>query len=128
MGRPQSIHITSGGTPLVPLRRAADVVLAGLLLVALAPVMALLALLVRSTSHGPVLARRPVATADGRSAALLAFRTQVDGGATTAHERLRAVVGADHAYTPVGRYIARLRLDRLPRLVNVLRGDAGILA
>jgi putative colanic acid biosysnthesis UDP-glucose lipid carrier transferase len=130
MGRPQTISLSesrpaSGAVVLA--RRCADVVIAALALIVLAPLLATLALLVRLTSHGPVLHRESSLSPSGRPVNLLVFRTLVDGGATVAHERLRAAIGAGEAYSPVGRQIARLRLDRLPRLINVLRGDSTLL-
>jgi lipopolysaccharide/colanic/teichoic acid biosynthesis glycosyltransferase len=111
-----------------PVVRAADVVAGTLLLVVSAPLMAVLALAVRLSSHGPVLHREPVITAAGRRLELLSFRTTVDGGNTTAHERVRAVVGADERapLTPAGRFLRAARLERLPRLLNVVSGSASI--
>lgn len=133
MGRPQTITLSESTTTAVAsvrIRRAADVMVAGLLLILAAPLIATVALLVRVTSHGPVLARYPLAARRGRRADLLTFRTLVDGGGTEAHARLRAVVGADgqKAYSPVGKALTKLRLHRLPRLVNVLRGDISLFS
>lgn len=128
MGRPQTVSL-SRSTPTTgsSLRRAADVVLSGLLLLIALPLLALVALLVRVSSHGPVLHREQGVGPDGRRVELLSFRTLIDGGGTEVHARLRAVVGGGDAYTPVGRLLARLRLDRLPRLLNVLRGETSLV-
>jgi lipopolysaccharide/colanic/teichoic acid biosynthesis glycosyltransferase len=130
MGRVRSFPIPAPpsvrhpGRP-APLARVADVVVAGLGLLLAAPLMALLGLLVHVTSHGPVLQRDLVAGTDGRSVELLSFRTVLDGARTQAHERVRAVVGAtaEEPLTPVGGVMRTLRLDRLPRLVNIVAGD-----
>ena len=108
--------------------RVADVVVGGLLLVVSLPLIAVLALAVRATSNGPVLHREPVPGASGGHRDLLSFRTLIDGASTKAHERMRAVVGAEHAttYTALGRMLERTRLDRLPRLVNVVGGSASL--
>jgi lipopolysaccharide/colanic/teichoic acid biosynthesis glycosyltransferase len=130
MGRPQSITLSETATAPArvgsALRRGADIAVSGLLLVLSAPLLVVIAVLVRTTSHGPVVHRDAVAGRAGHTIELLSFRTQVDGGGTDAHARLRAVVGRNHAWTPVGHNLARLRLDRLPRLVNVLKGDTSL--
>jgi lipopolysaccharide/colanic/teichoic acid biosynthesis glycosyltransferase len=113
-----------------PLVRTADVLVALLALVVLAPLMALLALLVRLSSHGRVLNREEARDPSGRRTYLLSFRTVLDGGETETHARMRAIVGADfHAVlTPVGRVMRSTRLDRLPRLFNVLSGSTSLFS
>jgi lipopolysaccharide/colanic/teichoic acid biosynthesis glycosyltransferase len=112
-----------------PLARAADVAVSALALLLALPVLAAVALAVRLSSHGPVLERTPATGRDGRAVQLLAFRTLVDGGRTEAHERFRSVIGAGADATPVtsvGQVLQRLRLDRLPRLLNVLAGHRSL--
>jgi lipopolysaccharide/colanic/teichoic acid biosynthesis glycosyltransferase len=113
---------------LARLQRAADVVVGVTLLVLAAPLIAVAALAVRVSSHGPVLQRARVRTRSGANAELLSFRTLLDGGGTHTHERLRAVVGAgaEVAVTPVGRVLVATRLHRLPRLVNVVAGHTSL--
>jgi putative colanic acid biosynthesis UDP-glucose lipid carrier transferase len=113
-----------------PLLRGADLIAGSLLLLLAAPLMAVVALAVRASSHGPVLHRVPVVDGRGRRADLLSFRTMVDGAGTRDHERLRAVIGAAAGghYTGVGRLLERTGLESLPRLVNVLLGHASLFA
>jgi lipopolysaccharide/colanic/teichoic acid biosynthesis glycosyltransferase len=108
------------------LKRAVDLAGGLVLLVLALPALAAIALAVRLSSHGPVLRRDGVLRPGGARIELLSFRTVVDGGDTAAHERLRAVIGApaDAATTGVGRVLRRTRLDRLPRLLNVVRGQS----
>lgn len=108
--------------------RLADIVASVLVLVLAGPLIAVLAVAVRLSSNGPVLHRRPAMTADGRRVELLSFRCVLDGGGTEAHQRIRAVVGgADRQpLTGPGRIIRRLRLERLPRLVNVAAGHVSL--
>jgi lipopolysaccharide/colanic/teichoic acid biosynthesis glycosyltransferase len=132
MGRPQSIILSETATTattrrdLRSVKRGADVVVSVVLLLVAVPAFAIAALMVRLTSHGPVLHREPSIGRRGTTVELLSFRTRVDGAGTEAHARVRAVVGATDAYTPVGRFLSRLRLERLPRLVNILRGDTSL--
>src|SRR5262245_26418275 len=126
------------GTPLPPLndgqratrpldevgRRVIDIVVAGLGLVLVAPLMAAIAILVRATSPGPVLFRQERI---GRGLApfrLLKFRTMV----ADAPSRGPAItVGADPRVTGVGAFLRRTKLDELPQLVNVMRGDMSLV-
>lgn len=108
--------------------RAAGRLIAGVLLLAALPLVAILAIAVRLSSIGPVLHREPAMDPRGRRVELLSFRTAVDGAGTTHHERLRAVIGADYeaALTGVGRVMHATGVHRLPRLFNVAAGHSAL--
>jgi lipopolysaccharide/colanic/teichoic acid biosynthesis glycosyltransferase len=104
------------------LRRLVDVTVAGLLLVAVSPLLVVLALLVRATSSGPGFFRQTRIGRDGRPFVLLklrTMRTDAPGPAITA--------GADPRITPLGARLRRTKLDELPQLWNVLRGDMSLV-
>ena len=105
-------------------RRALDVVVSGVGLVLLLPLLGLIALLVKATSPGPVLF---VQERVGRGLVpfrLLKFRTMV----ADAPARGPAItVGADPRVTAVGALLRKTKLDELPQLVNVLRGDMSLV-
>ena len=118
-------------------KRATDVVLAGLLLVLFVPVALVLALLVKVSSPGPVLFRQPRVGRNGRQFSLLKFRSmRID-----AEERLRRdpalydaylannfkVPGHDPRLTPVGRYLRMMSVDEIPQLLNVLGGHMSLV-
>ena len=131
MGRIHTLSTLSPGIRRTPrIVRVADAVVGVLALIVLAPLMLVLALLVRLSSHGRVLHREDARDARGRPVRLLSFRTVLDGGDTATHARLRAIVGADPhaAVTPVGRVMRATRLDRLPRLFNVVAGSASLFS
>jgi exopolysaccharide biosynthesis polyprenyl glycosylphosphotransferase len=88
-------------------------------LIVLAPLLALIALAIKLDSPGPVLFIQDRAGLGGRRIRLLKFRTMrpCDGPAS---EWAR---DNDHRVTRVGRWLRRYRLDELPQLINVLRGD-----
>jgi exopolysaccharide biosynthesis polyprenyl glycosylphosphotransferase len=89
------------------------------------PVMLLVALLVKLTSRGPVLFRQQRVGLKGKVFTLLKFRSMVvDAEATT------GAVWAqrdDPRVTPVGKYLRKLRLDELPQLINVLKGEMSLV-
>jgi len=115
-------------------KRALDIALAGLLLLALAPLMACIALAVRLSSRGPILLRQQRVGEHGRVFHMLKFRTMYpfdeDGEAAPRTEA--AAVDAyktpgDPRVTPLGRYLRRASLDELPQLWNVLRGEMSLV-
>jgi lipopolysaccharide/colanic/teichoic acid biosynthesis glycosyltransferase len=103
--------------------------------VALSPVMAAVALLVKLDSKGPALYRREVVGRRGRTFDAFKFRTMaVDGDDLLARRPdLRAELEAngklrhDPRVTRVGRWLRRTSLDELPQLFNVLRGQMSLV-
>ncbi len=117
------------------LKRAFDLLVAGVLLMLAAPLMAVTALLVRMTSPGPVLHRGMRPGMAERPFACLKFRTMYEGAEQEQEnlEPLNESSGAifklrdDPRVTPVGRFLRRFSLDELPQLVNVLRGEMSLV-
>lgn len=136
------------GLPLLALRQtnprswqffvkhASDRVLAGLLLLLLAPLMAAIALAVWRSSPGSILYSQERVGRDGRPFKLLKFRSMRPSTETVDFaviERLEiaglgpgGIEGEDRR-TAVGRFLRRSGLDELPQLVNVLRGEMSIV-
>lgn len=104
-------------------KRLFDIAIAGILVVALLPVMAVVALVIALESRGPVFFRQSRMGLDGAPFTMYKFRTMA--------------VGAEHAglytepddarVTRIGRVIRRRRLDELPQLWNVIRGDMSLV-
>ncbi len=105
-------------------KRALDLVLAGSGLVVLSPLMALIALAVKLQDRGPVLYRQTRLTKGGEEFRLLKFRTMVPG---SEFEGPRLVAKDDSRVTTVGRWLRRTRMDELPQLVNIIRGEMSIV-
>jgi lipopolysaccharide/colanic/teichoic acid biosynthesis glycosyltransferase len=84
-----------------------------------------IALLVKVSSAGPVLYRQERVGKDGRVFTLYKFRTMVKG----AEEKVGPVLASrtDPRATKVGRILRATRLDELPQLLNVLRGDMSLV-
>jgi len=107
------------------LNRAADVAIAGAVLVMSAPALAVAALAGKLTSRGPVLYRQTRVGKDGADFELLKLRTMVVGAETQGAGF--AVDRGDSRITSVGRVLRRLSLDELPQLWNVVRGDMSLI-
>ncbi len=104
--------------------RTFDTASALVLLVLFAPLMAVLALAVRLSSPGPALFRQTRVGRDGVPFQILKFRTMVQD----AEQRGARLTGrADARITPLGRRMRRAKLDELPQLWNVVRGDMALI-
>jgi exopolysaccharide biosynthesis polyprenyl glycosylphosphotransferase len=106
------------------LKRALDVVLAGLGLIAAAPLMLAIVAALRHEVGPGVLFRQTRVGLDGRPFRLLKFRTLAPAPAG-ASDRWSEV--DDGRIGPVGRFLRRSSLDELPQLWNVLRGDMSLV-
>lgn len=112
-----------------------DRVVAAVLLTALVPVLAVIALAVRASSPGPVLHRRRVLGLDGHEFDAFKFRTMVaDADAVLAREpalqqayRNNMKLHDDPRTTTFGRWLRRASLDELPQLYNVLWGEMSLV-
>jgi exopolysaccharide biosynthesis polyprenyl glycosylphosphotransferase len=117
------------------LKRAMDIVVSTMGLVALAPVFALIALRIKVESPGPVFFRQVRMGTGGRGFRIYKFRTMVDGADEHKAEIAdlnKHVLGGDPRMfkipedprlTRFGRFLRRHSLDELPQLINVVRGE-----
>jgi exopolysaccharide biosynthesis polyprenyl glycosylphosphotransferase len=114
------------------IKRAFDLFGAGLATLAVAPLLALIALIIRLDSPGPTFFRQIRVGRDGRHFCIYKFRTMVDG-AEALKEALRDGSAGlfkltdDPRTTRVGRILRQSSLDELPQLFNVLRGDMSLV-
>lgn len=99
-------------------KRAFDMVCAALGLLVLSPVLLLCALLVGLTSPGGVLFRQERVGKDGVPFTIYKFRSMRKDNAG-----LKISTSSDSRITPVGRVLRKAKLDELPQLWNVLKGD-----
>jgi exopolysaccharide biosynthesis polyprenyl glycosylphosphotransferase len=127
----RSLHL-SRSSQLI--KRALDVTVAVVVLVALSPLLAIIALAIKLDSRGTVLFRQLRVGRDGKPFEMLKFRTMVSG----AHERRDELqhlneadglfkIGNDPRITRVGALLRRTSLDELPQLWNVIRGDMSLV-
>ena len=102
------------------LKRAFDLVVALILLLILALPMAVIAVLIKLDSKGPVLFRQERVTTWGRRFHIHKFRTMV---LHAEHMGSSVTVGGDARVTRVGRTLRRYPMDEIPQLLDVLSGD-----
>jgi lipopolysaccharide/colanic/teichoic acid biosynthesis glycosyltransferase len=122
-------------------KRAFDVVLAVVLLLVLAPLLALVAVVVRLDSPGSPVFRQERYGRGCHRFTILKFRTMCDGASPEVHRRYIAALAAaaegdgrelkklsaDPRVTRVGAFLRRTSLDELPQLVNVIKGEMSIV-
>jgi lipopolysaccharide/colanic/teichoic acid biosynthesis glycosyltransferase len=108
-------------------KRAQDLVLGLLLLVAFAPAMALVALAIRLDSPGPALFRQRRVGLNGAAFEMLKFRTMRHDPAPRAAGLITQASRDDPRLTRLGGFLRRTSLDELPQLFNVLRGEMSLV-
>jgi len=105
-------------------KRAFDIVVACMALLILSPALLLTALIIRLDSPGPAIFRQIRVARGGEPFSMLKFRTMrtepVAGGPLI-------TVAGDSRITRVGRVLRNSKLDELPQLINVLRGDMSLV-
>ena len=104
-------------------KRMLDVTLAGMALIAMAPLLAVLAIGIRLAGPGPIFYRAQRVGRDRRPFTMYKLRTMRIGDAAT------TVITAhgDPRIFPLGHLLRRLKLDELPQLVNILRGEMSVV-
>jgi lipopolysaccharide/colanic/teichoic acid biosynthesis glycosyltransferase len=122
-GRPHNRHLAEGRRVADALvKRALDIAVAVILLGLTIPLFAAVALAIKLDSAGPVFYCCRRVGFRGREIAMLKFRKMKDGVTGPA-----LTVAEDDRLTRVGRVLARTKLDELPQLWNVLRGQMSLV-
>jgi lipopolysaccharide/colanic/teichoic acid biosynthesis glycosyltransferase len=116
------------------LKRSFDLTLTGILLVASAPLSALIAVVIKRTSAGPILFRQVRVGRNGKHFEILKFRTMVhDADAKKAELTQNSdadglfKIKDDPRRTRIGSFLRRSYLDELPQLINVMRGEMSLV-
>jgi exopolysaccharide biosynthesis polyprenyl glycosylphosphotransferase len=105
------------------------------LLITLSPVFAVIALLIKFSSPGPILFRQQRSGLNGRPFTIFKFRTMVTNAEQFKHElaSMNEMTGPvfkitnDPRITPLGKTLRKYSLDELPQLFNVLRGEMSLV-
>ena len=121
--RPLPILVSEARSCLT-LRRILDIVVSAIALTCLSPLLAAIAIVIKLDSLGPVVFCQVRVGMGFRRFEIYKFRTMV----VDASARGPAItVGDDSRITRVGRVLRRWKLDELPQLINVLRGDMSLV-
>ena len=106
-------------------KRLEDIIVSSLFLIISSPFFLLIAAMIKLSDHGPVFYTQDRLTKDGECFKILKFRTMVvdaekETGPVKAGER-------DPRVLPVGRFLRATRMDELPQLINILKGDMSMV-
>jgi sugar transferase (PEP-CTERM system associated) len=102
-------------------KRVSEFIVAAIALVVFFPLTVLTALAIKMESSGPVLFRQERVGQNGKVFTLYKFRSMVEGAEETTGPVWAA--DEDERVTPLGKFLRQSRLDEIPQLINVVRGD-----
>lgn len=127
LDRPSLIRITEHAMTDAELciKRAFDIFASALGLILLSPLMALIALQVKLSSRGPVIYSQERIGQHGLSFSIFKFRTMIESAEADGVPHLTD--DDDPRITRIGKWLRKYRLDELPQLWNILRGDMSIV-
>lgn len=103
-------------------KRTMDIIISGLGLLVLSPVMLLCAALIKLEDGGHVFFRQTRATKGGKLFKVYKFRTMKEAGSIN-----KSVTSDDDRITKVGKYLRKFRIDELPQLINIIKGEMSIV-
>jgi lipopolysaccharide/colanic/teichoic acid biosynthesis glycosyltransferase len=104
------------------MKRIIDIIVAAILLCLTAPLMLIASIFIISANDGPVLFRQVRVGRHGRKFEILKFRTMTVSGQSNG-----ITVGGDSRITRVGHILRRSKIDELPQLFNVLKGEMSLV-
>lgn len=107
------------------LKRTFDLLVSCIAFIPAFPIMLITALCIKLYDGGPVFYAQERLTLDGKVFRLYKFRSMVVDAEKDGKARLAGV--NDDRITPVGRFIRKIRLDELPQLINIIKGDMSIV-
>ncbi|MEK7788513.1 MAG: sugar transferase [Planctomycetota bacterium] len=121
------LHIAIGKPKLYSrlIKPVLEAIIALTLFVLLMPVMVVLAIVIKCDSRGRIFYTQERVGKDGRKFTIMKFRTMVEN----AESLTGAVYAADNdsRITKIGRFLRKWRLDEIPQLVNVIKGDMSLV-
>ena len=108
------------------IKRVGDIVISLIALVILSPIFLITAIAIKATDHGPVFYKQVRLTKDGKEFKILKFRSMRVDAEKDGVARL-STGDKDDRITPVGKVIRACRVDELPQLINILKGELSIV-
>lgn len=108
------------------MKRAIDIVVSLIAAIILSPVFLITAIAIKATDHGPIFYKQVRLTKDGKEFKILKFRSMRVDAEKDGVARLSTGEN-DNRITSVGKIIRACRVDELPQLFNILKGDLSIV-
>ena len=106
------------------IKRVFDIIIAATGLVVLSPIMMVVAVLVKCDSQGPVLFKQKRMGKGFRAFLIYKFRTMKENSELIGRP---ITIGEDPRITRVGRFLRKTKIDELPQLINVLKGEMSLV-
>ncbi|HOS98966.1 MAG TPA: sugar transferase, partial [bacterium] len=104
------------------LKRGSDFIIAALGFIITLPLWLIIAPLIKITSHGPIIFKQQRVGRDNKPFIIYKFRTM-----KVEDNNFQPVGDHDKRITPVGRFLRQTRLDELPQLMNILKGEMSVI-
>ncbi len=106
-------------------KRVEDIIISLIMLIVFSPIFLIAAIGIKCTDGGPILFRQPRLTKDGRVFEIYKFRTMV----VDAEQKTGPVLASekDPRILPIGRFLRATRMDELPQVINILRGEMSVV-
>ncbi len=106
------------------LKRGFDLLISGIALIITSPIFLITALAIKLYDGGPIFFKQNRVTINGRIFNVLKFRSMIVDADKV---KLRKATANDDRITPIGKLIRPLRIDELPQLLNILKGDMSLV-
>ena len=106
-------------------KRTLDIICALILSIIASPIMLITAICIKAYDRGPVLYKQTRCTIDRREFEILKFRSMIPNAEGDGKARLASK--GDSRITPIGKFIRAVRIDELPQLFNILKGDMSFI-
>ena len=107
-------------------KRTIDILVSGLGLIIISPIMLITAIAIKAYDKGPVFYKQCRLTKDGKKFDVLKFRSMRVDAEKDGVARL-STGDKDDRITPIGKFIRKTRVDELPQLINILKGDMSLV-
>ena len=107
-------------------KRAFDILFSGVAIILLSPIMIITAIAIRISDKGPAIYKQTRLTRNGRTFKIYKFRSMRVDAEKNGVARLSSG-DKDDRITPIGRFIRKCRIDELPQLFNIFKGDMSIV-
>lgn len=107
------------------LKRIFDIIFSLIALIILSPIMLISAIAIKIYDGGPVFYKQKRLTIDGKQFNIYKFRSMIVNAEKTGTPQLASY--HDPRITPVGRFLRKVRLDELPQLLNILKGEMSVV-